>query len=50
MIPRNRAPTHPGETLLHEFLAPKDLSQVALSGKLGIPIQRINTLINGKRG
>ncbi len=50
MIPRNRAPTHPGEILLHEFLGPKELSQVSLSDKLGIPIQRINTLINGKRG
>ena len=50
MIPRNRAPTHPGEILFHEFLVPKDLSQMALSHKLEIPIQRINTLINGKRG
>lgn len=50
MIPRNRAPTHPGEILLHDFLVPAELSQVTLSGKLGIPIQRLNTLINGKRG
>jgi antitoxin HigA-1 len=50
MIPRNRPPTHPGEILLHEFLNPKQLSQSALSGKLNVPIQRINTLINGKRG
>lgn len=50
MIPRHRAPTHPGEILLHEFLVPKDLSQVTLSQKLDIPIQRINTLVNGKRG
>ena len=50
MIPRHRAPTHPGEILLHEFLAPKDLTQSALAQKLNIPIQRINTLINGKRG
>ena len=50
MIPRHRAPTHPGEVLLQEFLVPKDLSQVTLSQKLDIPIQRINTLVNGKRG
>lgn len=50
MIPRHRAPTHPGEILLHEFLAPKNLSQMTLSQKLDIPIQRINTLVNGKRG
>lgn len=50
MIPRTRPPTHPGEILLHEFLLPREVSQVAFSQKLGIPIQRINTLINGKRG
>jgi antitoxin HigA-1 len=50
MIPRNRPPSHPGEILLHEFLVPKDLSQVALSQKLRLPIQRINTLVKGKRG
>lgn len=50
MIPRNRPPTHPGEILLHDFLEPMDLKQVALADKLNIPIQRINTLVNGKRG
>ena len=50
MLPRNRPPTHPGEVLLTEFLEPKGLSQSALAEKLKIPIQRVNTLINGKRG
>ena len=50
MIPTNRPPTHPGEILLEEFLIPMKISQVQLSKDLGIPIQRINTLINGKRG
>jgi addiction module HigA family antidote len=50
MIPRHRSPTHPGEILLQEFLAPMNLSQVALAEKLDVPIQRINTLVNGKRG
>jgi antitoxin HigA-1 len=50
MIPRNRPPTHPGEILLHEFLEPMKVKQVALAEKLNIPVQRINTLINGKRG
>jgi antitoxin HigA-1 len=49
MLPKNRPPTHPGEILLEEFLKPREMSQSALSAKLGIPIQRINTLINGKR-
>ncbi|HCA79862.1 MAG TPA: addiction module antidote protein, HigA family [Bacteroidetes bacterium] len=49
MIPKNRKPTHPGEILLEEFLKPLSMSQVELARRMGIPIQRINTLINGKR-
>lgn len=50
MIPKNRPPTHPGEILLKEFLDPLGMSQLALARRLRIPIQRINTLVNGKRG
>ena len=49
MIPKNRLPMHPGEILKHEFLVPLGLSQVELARRMGVPIQRINTLINGKR-
>jgi addiction module HigA family antidote len=49
MIPKHRAPTTPGEILLEEFLKPLDMTQVALAEKMGVPIQRVNTLINGKR-
>ena len=50
MIPKHRKPTHPGEILLHEFLKPMGISQLKLAARLGVPVQRINTLINGKRG
>ena len=50
MLPKNRPPTHPGEVLLAEFLEPKGITQSALAERLKIPIQRVNTLINGKRG
>ena len=50
MIPKNRRPTHPGEILLLEFLRPMGISQTKLAHDLAIPIQRVNTLINGKRG
>lgn len=50
MLPKHRRPTHPGEILLKEFLEPMGLSQVELAASLGIPVQRVNTLINGKRG
>jgi addiction module HigA family antidote len=49
MIPKHRQPTHPGETLLEEFLRPMKISQVELARRMGVPIQRVNTLINGKR-
>ena len=49
MIPRHRKPTHPGEVLLQEFLEPMGLSQVDLAHRMGVPVQRVNTLISGKR-
>jgi addiction module HigA family antidote len=50
VIPENRIPTHPGEVLLEEFLNPLGISQVALAAHLGIPVQRVNELVRGKRG
>lgn len=50
MRPKHRPPTHPGEILWKEFLEPMNLSQVELAKSIGVPVQRINTLINGKRG
>ena len=50
MLPTNRTPSHPGEILLEEFLRPLHISQVRLAQHLGVPVQRINELINGKRG
>lgn len=50
MIPKNRKPTHPGEVLLEEFLQPMGMTQLHLARRLNVPVQRINTLIKGKRG
>jgi len=50
MIPKHRSPTHPGEILLEEFLKPLGISQLELARRLGVPVQRINTVVNGKRG
>jgi addiction module HigA family antidote len=50
MIPENRIPTHPGEILKYEFLEPLGLTQVALAAHLGIPTQRVNEIVRGKRG
>jgi len=49
MLPKNRPPSHPGEILLEEFLKPREMTQSELSEKLEIPLQRVNSVINGKR-
>jgi len=49
-IPTHRTPTHPGEMLLEEFLKPMDLTQRQLAEAIHVPYQRINELINGRRG
>jgi addiction module HigA family antidote len=50
MIPENRIPTHPGVILSQEFLKPLGISQVAFAAHLGVPVQRVNELVRGKRG
>jgi len=49
-IPTNRTPTHPGEMLLEEFLIPMNLTQRELADAIHVPYQRVNELVNGKRG
>ncbi len=50
MLPTSRIPTHPGEMLVEEFLNPLGVTQVEFANHLGIPIQRVNEIVNGKRG
>lgn len=49
-IPTNRPPTSPGEMLREEFLEPMGLTQQQLADGIGVSYQRVNELINGKRG
>lgn len=49
-IPTHREPTHPGEMLLEEFLKPMALSQRDLAEGIHVPYQRINELVNKRRG
>jgi antitoxin HigA-1 len=49
-IPTHRAPTHPGEMLLEEFLRPMGITQRELADAINVPYQRVNEIINGKRG
>ena len=49
-IPTHRPPTHPGEMLLEEFLAPMGLSQRELADAIHVPYQRVNEIVNQRRG
>lgn len=50
MLPKNRVATHAGKILSQEFLAPLKLTQAELARALGIPLNRVNELVRGKRG
>jgi len=49
-IPTHRTPTHPGEMLLEEFLGPMVITQPELANAIKVPYQRVNEIINGRRG
>ena len=49
-IPTHRAPTHPGEMLLEEFLKPLNMTQRELAQRIGVSYPRVNELVQGKRG
>ena len=49
-VPTHREPTHPGEMLIEEFLIPMGLTQRELANSIHVPYQRINEIINKKRG
>lgn len=49
-VPIARQPTHPGEMLLREYLEPLELSQRDLADGIRVPYQRVNELVNGRRG
>ena len=49
-IPTHRPPTHAGEMLLEEFLIPLKLTQQELANAIHVPYQRVNEIINRRRG
>jgi addiction module HigA family antidote len=49
MARKHLAPIHPGEILLEEYLVPLKISQNRLGRDLGVPAQRVNEIIRGKR-
>ena len=49
-VPTHREPTHPGEMLREEFLVPMEITQRELADAIHVPYQRVNEIINRKRG
>lgn len=49
-VPTQRQPTHPGTVILEEFLHPFRLSQREVADSIHVPYQRLNEIINGRRG
>jgi len=45
-----RPPLRPGEMLLKEFMEPMGLTSYRLAKDLGVPLPRINDIVNQKRG
>ncbi|MEO7270630.1 MAG: HigA family addiction module antitoxin [Vicinamibacterales bacterium] len=50
LLPTHRPPTHLGEMLLEEFLKPLGITQADAAARLGVPFQRVNGLVRGRRG
>lgn len=46
---RKLKPVTPGELLLEEFLRPMAISQYRLAKEIGVPAQRIGSIVAGKR-
>ena len=49
MFDIKRMPTHPGEILREEFMAPMGLTQTGLARDLKTSFRTINEIVNGKR-
>ena len=49
-IPTHRESTHPGDMLLEEFLEPMGITQRQLPEAIHVPYQRVNEIVNKKRG
>ncbi len=45
-----RAPVHPGEALREDLLKPLGISVNQLAKSLRVPANRLNQIVNGKRG
>lgn len=45
-----RTPIHPGEILHEEFMVPLDINANQLAKRIGVPANRITSILHGDRG
>ena len=50
MLPQNRVSSHPGDILMEDFLKPMGVTQTAFAAHIGVPVQRVNEIVRGRRG
>jgi len=50
MTERDLPPIHPGEQLREEFMKPLGLSAYRVAHDIGVPVSRIQALVDEKRG
>jgi len=50
MLPTHRAPIHPGEMLLEEFLKPAGMTRREAAARMKMSVKRLREVIRGKRG
>ena len=48
-VPTNRPPTHPGEMLVEEFLAPMQIDEQQLAESIHVPLQRIKEITSERK-
>jgi antitoxin HigA-1 len=48
-LPSHRPPTSPGEMLREEFLVPLGITQSELGERMGVPVGRVNQILQEKR-
>ena len=49
-MPTSRAPIHPGEILLEEFMKPHGMTQTEIARRIGVSRKHISELVNRRKG
>lgn len=49
-LPTHRAPTHPGDMLLCDYLEPMGMTQAEFARRIGISYVRLNEIVHARRG